>query len=105
MEIRIECINKDHSHSWVRISHGLNELVTELSNMEHDDNEQETSEIQVEECSVKSNVLAFASRPKQNQKDDFLPAHHQELHLLGKDLGPMLNQENIQSPIMKCRRS
>ena len=26
MEIRIESVNKDHSHSWVRISHGLNKL-------------------------------------------------------------------------------
>ena len=43
---RIESINKDHSHSWVRISHGLNKLVTDLSNKEHDeDNEQETSEM------------------------------------------------------------
>ena len=44
VEIRIESMNKDNSHSWVRISHGLNRLVTELSNnMENDNNEQETS--------------------------------------------------------------
>ena len=30
MEIRIESMNKDHPHSWVRISHGLNKLVTKL---------------------------------------------------------------------------
>ena len=41
VEIRIESMNKDHSHSWVRISHGLNKLVTNLN-----DNEQETSEMQ-----------------------------------------------------------
>ena len=29
VEIRIESINKNNSHSWVRISHGLNKLVTE----------------------------------------------------------------------------
>ena len=45
VEIRIESINKDHSHAWVRISHGLSKLVTDLSNKEHDDNEQETSEM------------------------------------------------------------
>ena len=28
VEIRIKCMNKDNSHSWVRISHGLNKLVT-----------------------------------------------------------------------------
>ena len=34
VEIRIESVNKDNSHSWVRISLGLNELVTDLSNKE-----------------------------------------------------------------------
>ena len=37
VEIRIEFINKDNSHSWVRTSYGLNKLVTNLNN-----NEQET---------------------------------------------------------------
>ena len=27
VEIRIESVNKDNSHSWVRISHGLNKFV------------------------------------------------------------------------------
>ena len=37
---RIESVNKDNSHSWVRISHGLNKFVTDLShNKENDDNE------------------------------------------------------------------
>ena len=53
VEIRIESTNKDNSHSWVRISHCLNKLVTDLSNnMEDDDNEQETSEMQFEEFCV-----------------------------------------------------
>ena len=43
VEIRIESMNKDNSHSWVSISHGLNELVTVLIDKEDDDNEQETS--------------------------------------------------------------
>ena len=61
MGIRIESINKDNSHSWVRISHGLNKLVTDLSNnKEDDDNEQETSEMQFEDFVFKTNVLAFA---------------------------------------------
>ena len=42
VEITIESVNKDHSHSWVRISHGLNTLVTDLIDKEYDDNEQET---------------------------------------------------------------
>ena len=69
VEIRIESINKDNSHSWVRISHGLNKLVTDLSNnKENDDNEQETSEMHFEECALKTNVLAFASRSKSKAK-------------------------------------
>ena len=68
VEIRIEFVNKDNSHSWVRISHGLNKLVTDLSNKEDDDNEQETSEMQFEDCALKTNVLAFASRSKAKAK-------------------------------------
>ena len=41
VEIKIESINKDNSHSGVRISHDLNKVVTNLNN-----NEQETSEMQ-----------------------------------------------------------
>ena len=66
--MRIESINKDHPHSWVRISHGLKKLVTDLSNKEHDDNEQETSEMQFEEFALKTNVLAFASRSQTEAK-------------------------------------
>ena len=42
VEIRIESVNKNNSHSWVRISHGLTKLVTDLIDKEYDDNEQET---------------------------------------------------------------
>ena len=48
VEIRIMSVNKDNSHSWVRISHGLNNLVTKLNN-----NAQETSEVQFEENALK----------------------------------------------------
>ena len=69
VEITIEPINKDNSHSWVRISHGLNKLVTDLSNNKEDDNnEQETSEMKFEEFALKTNVLAFASRSKAKAK-------------------------------------
>ena len=68
VEITIESVNKDNSHSWVRISHGLNKLVTDLSNKEDDDNEQETSEMQFEDFALKTNVLAFASRSKAKAK-------------------------------------
>ena len=69
MGIRVESINKDNSHSWVRISHGLNKLVTDLSNnKENDNNEQETSEMQFENFALKTNVLAFASRSQAKAK-------------------------------------
>ena len=61
VEIRIESVNKDNSHSWVTISHGLNKLVTDLIDKEYDDNEQETSE-------TKTEVFAFASRSKAQPK-------------------------------------
>ena len=62
VEIRIKFVNKDNSHSWVRISHGLNNQVTNLNNNDQDDKEQETSEMQFEDHALKTNVLAFASR-------------------------------------------
>ena len=93
MEIKIESVNKDNSHPWGRISHGLNQLVTDLSNnKENDNNEQETSEMQFENFALKTNVLAFASRSKAKAKtheDVLLPAHLQELYLSVKDLGLM----------------
>ena len=69
VEIRIECVNKDNSHSWVRISHGLNKVVMDLSNNnKENDNEQETSETKSEEFALKTNVFAFASRSKAEAK-------------------------------------
>ena len=56
VEIRIMSMSKDNSHSWVRISHGLNKLVTDLIDKEDDDNEQETSEMQFEDFALKTNV-------------------------------------------------
>ena len=56
-------MNKDHSHSWVRISHGLNKLVTNLN-----DHEQETSEVQFEENASRLNAGDFASRSKAKVK-------------------------------------
>ena len=64
VEISIESANKNHSHSWNRISHGLSKLVTDLNNKEQDDNEQETLEMQFVDFTLKSNARAFASRSK-----------------------------------------
>ena len=61
VEIRIESVNKDNSHSWVRISHGLNKLVTDLIDKKYDDNEQEIS-------TPKTEVFAIATRSKAKAK-------------------------------------
>ena len=50
-------------------------------------------------------ILHADERPKQNHKDENLPALPQEQFLLGKELGPMLNQVKIHSPIMRYRRN
>ena len=55
--------SEDISHSWVRISHGLNKLVTNLNN-----NEQETSEVQFEEYALRLKASDFASRSKAKAK-------------------------------------
>ena len=68
MEIRIESMNKDNSHSWVRTSHDLNKLVANLNNKDQDDNEQETSEMQFEDYALKWNASDFASRSKAKAK-------------------------------------
>ena len=69
VEIRIMSVNKDNSHSWVRISHGLNNLVTNLNNKDQDyNNEQESSEKQFEEYALKLNAGDFASRSKAKAK-------------------------------------
>ena len=96
VEIRIESVNKDNSHSWVRISHGLNKLVTSLNN-----NKQETSEMQFEEYALRLNAGDFASRTKANAKPQRRDSASSSI---GKEVEPMLNQKNIQSPIMKYRR-
>ena len=63
VEIRIMSMNKDNSHSWVRISHGSNKFVTILNN-----NEQEISEVQLEKYALKLNARDFACRSKAKAK-------------------------------------
>ena len=63
VEIRIMSMNKDNSHSWVRISHGSNKFVMNLNN-----NEQEIPEVQFEEYVLKLDAKDFASRSKAKAK-------------------------------------
>ena len=56
-------MDEDNSHSWVRISHGSNKLVTNLNNCE-----QETSEVQFKEFALKLDASDFACRSKAKAK-------------------------------------
>ena len=108
VEIRIESVNKDNSHSWVRISHGLNKLVTDLSNNKEDDNnEQETSEMQFEDFALKTNVLAFASRSKAKAKPRRrTPACSSTRTVpIGKELGLILSQKIIRPSLTQCQNN
>ena len=102
VEIRIMSLNKDNSHSWIRISHGLNKLVTNLNN-----NEQETSEEQFEEYALRLNAGDFASRSKAKAK----PQRRESASLstrtipIGERTWTDVEPGEIQSLIMKCRRN
>ena len=63
VEIRIMSMNKENSHSWVRISHGSNKLVKNLNN-----NEQEISEVQLKEYALRLHASDFACRSKAKGK-------------------------------------
>ena len=62
VEISITSVNRDNSHSWVRISHGSNKFVMNLNN-----NEQEIPEVQLEEYALKLDAKDFACRSKATQ--------------------------------------
>ena len=81
-------VNRDNSHSWVRISHGSNKFVMNLNN------ELEIPEVQLVENASKLDAKDFAcrSKAKQNHKEENLPAPLQEQFLVEKEFGLMLNQ-------------
>ena len=54
VEVRIMSLNRDNTHSWVRISHGSNKFVMNLNN-----NEQEIPEVQLEEYALKLDAKGF----------------------------------------------
>ena len=66
VEIRIESVNKDNSYSWVRISHGLKELIG--YGLEQQRGRRQRAGMEFEEFALKTNVLVFASRSKAKAK-------------------------------------
>ena len=101
MEIRIESIYKDHSHPWVRISHGLNKLVTNLN-----DNDQETSEMQFEDFALKSNARDFASRSKAEAKPQkrMSASSYTKTMSFGERTWTGIEPQDF-FPIIQCRRN
>ena len=63
VEIRICSLNRDNTHSWVRISHGSIKFVMKLNN-----NEQEIPEVHLEEYALKLDAKDFACRSKAKAK-------------------------------------
>ena len=96
-------MNEDNSHSWVRISHGSNKFVMNLNN-----NEQEIPEVKLESYALKLDAKGLCMPIKgqsKTTKTRTCRLFHKNHTYWGKELGPMLNQENNQSPIMQCRRN
>ena len=63
VEIRIWSVNKDNTHSWVRISRESNKIVMNLNN-----NETEIPEVQLEEYALKIGCERFPCRSKAKAK-------------------------------------
>ena len=63
VEIRIWSLNRDNTHSWVRISHGSKKFVMNLNN-----NGKEIPEVQLEEYALKLDAKDFACRSKAKAK-------------------------------------
>ena len=99
VEIRIWSLNRDNTHSWVRISHGSNRFVMNLNN-----NETDIPEVQLEEYALKLSAKDFACRSKAKAKPQRREPAGSSPRTVGRGLGLILNQGNILSPIMKYRR-
>ena len=82
-------------------------LVTDLSNKEDDDNEQETSEMQFEEFASKTDVLVFAIRSKAKAKPRRRTSTCSSAGtiLSVKDLGLILSQKLIRLSLTQCHNN
>ena len=107
VEIRIESVSKDNSHSWVRISHGLNKLVTNLNNKDQNGNELETSGMQFEDCALELSAGDFAGRSKAKAKPQRRTSASPSTKTIPmrKEFGLILNHKNIRSPTTQCQKN
>ena len=103
VEIRIMSVNRDNSHSWVRISHVSNKFVMNFEQQRAGNSRSSARRICVEiGCEGLCMPIKGQSKTTKKRTCRLLP---KEQFLLGKERGPMLNQGNIRSPIMKYRRN
>ena len=93
-------LNRDNTHSWVRISHGSNKFVMDLNN------DTEIPEDQVEDQALQLDAKDFVNRSKAKAKPQRkeLLTLNQESFPWKEGIGLILNQGNILLPIMKYRR-
>ena len=91
VEIGIESINKDNSHSWVRIYHGLNKLVTDLRATRR------TTTTSRKPLKRRRKYLRWQADPrqKQNQEDLQLLPHLQGLYLFLKEHGLLSSNQEL----------
>ena len=68
VEISIWSLSRDNTHSWIRISHGSNKLVTDLNT-----NETKIPEVQLEEYALKLDAKDFACRSKEKRSCRLFP--------------------------------
>ena len=102
VEIRIISMNKDNSHSWVRISHGFKQVCHEFEQQWAGNLRSAARRI----CVVIEFELFCMPIKGQNKttKTRFCQLFHKNFSSWRKEFGPVLNQENIQSPIRRYRK-
>ena len=100
-------MNKNNSHSWVRISQGLNKLVPDLRTRRTTTTSRKPLRCSSKNLRWKRRYLLLHAdqRPKQNHEDALLPAHPQELYPSRKESGLMLSQKIILQSLTQCQNN
>ena len=102
VEVKIMFLNKNNTHSWVRISPGSNKFVVNLTN-----NETEIPEDKFQKYTSKLSAKDFACRskakakPQRREPVDFSPS----IIPMKERIGSILNQGNMFLPNLRNRKS
>ena len=108
VEIRIESMNKDNSHSSVRISHGLKKLVTKLEQQGAGRQRAGNLRDAVRRLCVEIECTCLCEPIKGQSKTTktyFCQLIHKNFSCWGKELGPILSHKIIRPPSIQCRRN